>query len=79
MIEFEDVDRMKIAETMFRDFQLLVLEDLNIQKRLKETEGLPEFCAVMIEIASDRGFYFTEADILNLYREKRREWHSRWR
>jgi mannose-6-phosphate isomerase-like protein (cupin superfamily) len=79
LIEFVDEDGLKVVKSAFREFQQIVLKDIAMQKRLRDTEGLPEFCAAVVDIASDRGYYFTKSDVRDLLRESRREWNGKWR
>ncbi len=69
---------MQNYQEIFEQFHHLVLQDLTLQKRLRETDDLELFVALVVQLGHEHGFDFTSKDVENALRESRRAWLERW-
>jgi chloramphenicol O-acetyltransferase len=62
----------------FEKFRQVVLEDLSLQKELRELSEREEFVRHVVELGAARGFEFTAENVKEAMRENRRVWVERW-
>lgn len=62
----------------FEAFRQLVLADPSLQVRLMQLEDASEFIALVIELASERGWWVAEDEVRSALNAGRRVWIERW-
>ena len=61
-----------------QDFRQLVLQDLELQRELKNLADREEFIKKTIDLGERSGFEFSREEIESELRKNRRLWHERW-
>lgn len=56
----------------------MILNDLEIQDRLKNVTDRDKFILKVVELGEKSGFEFTSEDVEEQMRENRRQWHEKW-
>ena len=59
-------------------FRQIVLTDLNLQRRLRETADRESFTRLVVSIGQQGGYLFTAADVENAIEAARKTWLERW-
>jgi hypothetical protein len=59
-------------------FRSEVLNDLNLQRRLRQTSDQKSFIRLMLEVARECGYHFAATDVENAMRKAQRAWFERW-
>ena len=67
-----------MSKEHLKQFCQLVLNDLEIQKHLKDLTDRDEFILKALELGTNLGLEITFNDIEEQMRENRRQWHERW-
>jgi Nif11 domain len=67
-----------MSEEGFEQFHRLVLEDVGLQERLRESDDLESFLELILQLGEERGCRFTAADVEAALRKSRRAWLERW-
>jgi hypothetical protein len=67
-----------MSQEDFEKFRLVVLENLSLQRHLREFGEREEFIRRTIEAGAECGFDFTTEDVQNAMRAARRDWIERW-
>jgi hypothetical protein len=66
------------SEQDFDAFRTVVLKDLSLQKRLRETPDVQSFLSLVLELGEQRGYSFTEGDVRAALTLGRLAWNHRW-
>jgi hypothetical protein len=67
-----------MSQKDFEQFRQLVLEDISLQKRLRNITRRHTFAARAVKLGAERGFQFTAQDVYEALGEWRRLWIERW-
>jgi hypothetical protein len=62
----------------FQRFRQTVLNDLKLQKRLRETDDQESFIRLLVGLGQQLGYRFTAADADNALRAEQQAWIERW-
>lgn len=62
----------------FKHFRALVLGDLKLQEALGETTDMKLFVELVVRLGAERGYGFTERDVMEEARAGHRAWLTRW-
>jgi hypothetical protein len=66
------------SEEDFDAFRNVVLEDLSLQKRLRETPDVQAFLSLVLELGEKMGYSFSEGDVRAALSSSRLAWNHRW-
>jgi hypothetical protein len=72
------VEQSSMSQESFEQFRHLVLEDVTLQERLRETPNLKAFLDLTLRLGREHGYSFTARDVEDALRESRRAWLQRW-
>jgi len=61
-----------------RQFCRFVLDDLELQNKLKEVFERDEFIEKVVDLGALAGFIFSREDVEQQMRENRKMWNQRW-
>ncbi len=67
-----------MTQASFEQFRELVFQDATLQAELKTVVEHDEFVALTVRLGTERGYSFTDADVLAAERAARRAWLERW-
>jgi predicted ribosomally synthesized peptide with nif11-like leader len=67
-----------MSQEKFEQFRHVVLQDLTLQERLRESEDRETFVKLLVHVGSEHGYNFTPEDVENALRDSRRAWIERW-
>ena len=67
-----------MSRESFEQFRQLVLQDMSLQERLRETPDRESFLTLVIQLGEERGHDFTVEDVENAMRESQMAWRLRW-
>ena len=67
-----------MSQEQFEQFRNVVLEDVSLQKRLRNFTRYDRFIARVVRLGAERGFEFTADDVLEAINASRRSWIERW-
>jgi predicted ribosomally synthesized peptide with nif11-like leader len=67
-----------MSQTDFEQFRQAVLEDISLQKQLRNITRRHTFTARAVKLGAERGFQFTEEEVYEALGEWRRLWIERW-
>lgn len=67
-----------MATENFQKFYKLVLENLELQNKLKPIIDRQEFIDKVLVLGNDAGFEFSREDVEIQMRETRKRWIERW-
>lgn len=67
-----------MSKVNLQDFCRMILNDLEIQDRLKNVTDRDKFILKVVELGEKSGFEFTSEDVEEQMRENRRQWHEKW-
>jgi predicted ribosomally synthesized peptide with nif11-like leader len=67
-----------MSQEQFEQFRQVVLEDVSLQKRLRNFTRHDRFIARVVQIGAERGFEFTAGEVLEAINASRRSWIERW-
>ena len=73
-----DAKKPKIHRKGLEQFRQLILEDVTLQGRLRETLNLEAFLDLMLQLGDDLGYSFTIEEIEFAIKESRLAWLQRW-
>ena len=62
----------------FKNFRRLVLEDVELQRRLREKTDVKDFIVCITEMGRERGYHFSAEDVEEALSASRRAWAERW-
>jgi hypothetical protein len=66
-----------MAQTPFRQFYCLVLEDMQLQAVLRDITEQATFISRVVALGEEHGYHFTGEDVLMAMQAKRRAWIER--
>lgn len=67
-----------MSQEQFEEFRKVVLEDVSLQKQLRNLTRRDRFIARVIKLGAERGFEFTADEIFEEMDASRRSWIERW-
>lgn len=67
-----------MSEADFESFRRLVLQDPDLQARLRDEPDHEQFIALALRLGAEHDYQFTAEDVLNAIRAARRVWIERW-
>ncbi|HEY0003429.1 MAG TPA: Nif11-like leader peptide family natural product precursor [Pyrinomonadaceae bacterium] len=67
-----------MSQESLDQFRLLVLEDVSLQKQLRETPDRDSFLRLMLQLGEERGYSFTAETVEQALRDEHRAWVMRW-
>ncbi len=67
-----------MSDTDLKEYREAVLDDRELQDRLRKIDGRAEFTRQIIRQADERGFELTVGDVEEALRSGRRAWIERW-
>ena len=67
-----------MSQEEFEQFRNVVLEDLPLQKRLRNFTRHDRFIRRVVRLGAERGFEFTADEVLEAINASRRAWIERW-
>lgn len=67
-----------MSQEQFEQFRNVVLEDLSLQKQLREFTRRNMFVAQVVKSGAERGFQFTAEDVEEAMNANHRDWIERW-
>jgi predicted ribosomally synthesized peptide with nif11-like leader len=67
-----------MSQENFEQFRQLVLQDTALQQQLRGTYDREQMVALLQQLGAERGYSFTNEDVLDALRAKQREWIERW-
>lgn len=69
---------MTLTQQNFEQFYRLVLEEISLQKELRDISDKEDFFARVIELGKENGFDFTVENIREKNQQNQRAWIERW-
>jgi aspartyl/asparaginyl beta-hydroxylase (cupin superfamily) len=73
-----DAEKSEMDGKGLEQFRQLVLEDLALQEKLRETPDLKAFLDLTLQLGKDLGYVFTVEDVEHAMKESRLSWLQRW-
>ncbi|MDB6026342.1 MAG: hypothetical protein JWM68_2565 [Verrucomicrobiales bacterium] len=73
-----DVENTNRLHEDWQRFYEIVLRDVELQKKLRGTDGLDHFISLVVQCGAERGFNFSAEQVQASLRENRRAWMERW-
>ena len=67
-----------MSQKEFEQFRQIVLEDVSLQKRLRNITRRHVFVSRAVKLGAEHGFQFTTEDVYEAIGESRRLWIERW-
>ena len=67
-----------MSQEQFEQFRQVVLQDVTLQKRLRNFTRYDRFIARVVKLGAERGFEFTADEVLEAINASRRSWIERW-
>lgn len=70
--------RRKMSKETFEQFRQIVLQNISLQKELRNIERRNEFTERVVQLAAEKSFEITNADVEEAISSARRAWSRRW-
>ena len=67
-----------MSRESFEQFRQLVLQDISLQERLRETPDRESFLTLVVQLGEELGHDFTVEDVEAAMRESQMAWQLRW-
>lgn len=74
----EEITTPQSSPEEFERFRQAVLQDTNLQQQLRETSDRESFVTLVWELANERGYRFSTADVQDAMQAAQRAWIERW-
>ena len=67
-----------MPQTMFAHFHRLVLQDEQLQAKLREFTDRAAFIRQVVVVGEEHGYHFTAADVTVVMQTNQRAWLEQW-
>ncbi len=67
-----------MAQTPFEHFHRLVLQDVQLQEKLRELTDRAAFIRQVVAVGEEHGYCFTTEDVTIAMQANRRTWLEQW-
>lgn len=68
-----------MSQESLEQFQQLILQNVTLQKVLRETPNLPAFLSLIVQLGKEHNYDFTVEDVQHTLRINQCAWLERWK